>query len=228
MPRFAWLLIPLLLVGVYFLQHNPQSSRAQASLTAAIPVIGGPMAGPQTMFSGLWRVDGNFESTIHIKNSLVVAPVQLTPVLYMADGTEYDLPPVDIPATGTCEVSVNGALAQAPPSARTHLSLYGSAVLRYRGIPTSVSAKIAMLDAPRSLLFSASYKMAMMYGGMSEGTKDAIETLEGLWWRRDPAVGGFVSFANTTAKSVSLNLGRSGGEVHQTGGVRLLTTTAIG
>jgi len=43
-----------------------------------------------------------------------------------------------------------------------------------------VSAKIAMLDAPRSLLFSASYKMAMMYGGMSEGTKDAIETLEGL------------------------------------------------
>ena len=41
-------------------------------------------------------------------------------------------------------------------------------------------------------------------------------------------MGSFVSFANTTAKTVSLNLGRSGGEVHQTGGVRVLTTTAIG
>jgi hypothetical protein len=46
------------------------------------------MKAPQMMFSGLWRVDGNFQSTIHMKNSLVVAPVQVTPVLCMADGTE--------------------------------------------------------------------------------------------------------------------------------------------
>ena len=81
------------------------------------------------------------------------------------------------------------------------------------GLPYSVSAKIAMLDAPRSLLFSASYKTAMMmYGGMSEGTKDAMQTLEGLWWRHDPRVGGFVSFANTTAKTVSLTFQVIGSE----------------
>ena len=182
------------------------------------------MKAPQTIFSGLWRVDSNFESTIHIKNSLVVGPLQVTPVLYMADGTEYDLAPVLVPTTGTTMVSVNRALAQAPPAVQGHLSPYGSAALRYRGLPMSVAGVVDMLDAPRSLLFSASFMMPMMAQGMKAG----MQTLEGLWWRRNPGVGGFVSFANTTAKSVSLNLGRSGGEVHQTGGVRLLTTTAIG
>jgi hypothetical protein len=163
-PRSAWLLIPLPLIGVYLLQHNPHSTRAQARVTRTIPMIGGatnpvqapqmlfsgrsagsagslprpvgvspaidPMQAPQTLFSGLWRVDGNFESMIHIKNSSVVAPVEVTPVLYMADGAEYELPPVIVATTGTSMLSVNRALAQAPPAVRAHLSPYGSAALR--------------------------------------------------------------------------------------------------
>ena len=63
------------------------------------------MQAPQMLFSGLWRVDGSFESMIHIKNSSVVAPVEVTPILYMADGAEHDLPPLTIPTTGTSGVS---------------------------------------------------------------------------------------------------------------------------
>ena len=51
--RFAWLLIPLLLIGVYFLQ---QSTRAQARVTPAIPVVGAPidpMQATEMVFSGL-------------------------------------------------------------------------------------------------------------------------------------------------------------------------------
>jgi hypothetical protein len=211
-PRSAWLLIPLLLIGVYLLQHNPHSTRAQAGVTPAIPMIGGtmdPMQAPQTLFSGLWRVDGNFDSMIHIKNSSVVAPVQVTPVLYMADGAEYELPPVIVATTGTSMLSVNRALAQAPPAVRAHLSPYGSAALRYRGIPMSVVGKIEMLDARRSQLFTASFMRSMMPGGMSKGT---MHTLEGLWWRRDPGVGGFVSFANSTGKTVSVSFQVIGSE----------------
>ena len=54
--RFAWLLIPLLLIGVYFLQHDPQSTRAQARVTPAIPVVGAPidpMQATEMVFSGL-------------------------------------------------------------------------------------------------------------------------------------------------------------------------------
>src|SRR5713226_1700119 len=39
-----------------------------------------------TLYSGLWRTDGSFASTIRIKNVLVVAPMDVTPVLFMADG----------------------------------------------------------------------------------------------------------------------------------------------
>ena len=158
-------------------------------------------------------MDGNFESTIHIKNSLVVAPVQVTPVLYMADGTEYDLPLVNIPTTGTAMVSVNQALAQAPPAVRAHLSPYGSAALRYQGIPMSVTAKIEMLDATRSLLFTASFMRSMVAPGMSKAAmKGATQTLEGVWWRHDPGVGGFVSFANATGKTISVSFQVIGSE----------------
>jgi hypothetical protein len=137
LPRFAWLLIPLLLISFSPVQRNPHLTRAQASaapaqgsLVPVAPAIADAMNAPQVLFSGLWRVDGNFESVIHIKNSSVVAPVEVAPVLYMADGTEYDLPPVIIPTTGTSMLSVNRALAQAPPAVRAHLSPYGSAALR--------------------------------------------------------------------------------------------------
>ena len=211
LSRFAWLLVPLLLFGVYSLQRNPHLTRAQTRVTPGIRVMSGPvdpMKAPQMMFSGLWRVDGNFQSTIHMKNSLVVAPVQVTPVLYMADGTEYDLPPVNVHTTGTRAVNVNRALAQAPPAVRAHLSSYGSAALRYRGLPMTVAGVVDMLDAPRSLLFSASFMMPMM----TQGTTDGTQTLEGLWWRWDSRVGGFVSLANTTGKSVSVTFQVIGSE----------------
>jgi hypothetical protein len=209
LPRFAWLLIPLLLMGVCLLQRSPHWTRAQPSSVPLVPAIADPMKAPQvlfsergagsagvspafdptkaphTLFSGLWRVDANFESTIHIKNSSVVAPVEVAPVLYMADGTEYDLAPVTIPTTGTSMVSVNQALVQAPPALRAHLSSYGSAALRYQGIPMSVTAKIEMLDATRSLLFTASFIRSMIQGGMSKG---GTKTLEGVWWRHDAGV----------------------------------------
>jgi hypothetical protein len=189
-PRFTWLLIPLLLTGVYFHQRNPHLTRAQASPAQAsgtpvvpaiavpvVPLTADPMKRPHVLFSGLWRVDGNFESTIHIENSLVVAPVEVTPVLYMADGAEYDLTPVIVPTAGTSMLSVNEALAQAPPPIRAHLSSYGSAALLYRGLAMSMAAKIEMLDAPRSQLFTASFMRSVMPGGMSKG---AMQTLEGL------------------------------------------------
>jgi hypothetical protein len=73
----------------------------------------------------------------------------------------------------------------------------------------SVVGKIEMLDARRSQLFTASFMRSMMPGGMSKGT---LQTLEGLWWRRDPGVGGFVSFANSTGKTVSVSFQVIGSE----------------
>jgi hypothetical protein len=49
------------------------------------------------LYCGLWRVDNGFVSKIHIKNALIVGPMTVVPVLYMADGTAYELQPMQVP-----------------------------------------------------------------------------------------------------------------------------------
>ena len=105
-----------------------------------------------TMYSGFWRTDGSFVSTIRIKNVLVVAPLDVTPVLFMADGTPYMLPSVHVPVSGVVTVSINDALAAAPQSVASHVSQFGSASLLWSYSSAGhVSAQVAAIDASRSL-----------------------------------------------------------------------------
>jgi len=73
------------------------------------------------LYSGFWRTDGGFVSTIRIKNVLVVAPMDVTPVLFMADGTPYMLSSVHVAVSGVAAVNINDALAAAPSSITSHI-----------------------------------------------------------------------------------------------------------
>lgn len=64
----------------------------------------------QVSYCGLWRTDGNWASTIHVKNMLVTGALDVQPILYMADGTKYELPSVHVAAAGLVNVDVNAAL----------------------------------------------------------------------------------------------------------------------
>jgi len=66
-------------------------------------------------------------------------PNNRNPVLYMADGTEYDLPPIQILAGGVATVNVNDALTNIPPSLAAHGSQFGSAAIQFTGIPSPPS-----------------------------------------------------------------------------------------
>src|SRR5579884_4144542 len=83
---------------------------------------------------GLWRTDAGFKSTIELKNRLVSRAISVTPALFMADGTEYDLPAIGIPASGLRTINVIDALAAAPASIASHISTFGSATVRYTGL----------------------------------------------------------------------------------------------
>jgi hypothetical protein len=56
-----------------------------------------------SLYCGLWRVDSEFVSKIHIKNALIVGPLTVLPVLYMADGAQYSLQPIQVPTAGTAQ-----------------------------------------------------------------------------------------------------------------------------
>ena len=82
----------------------------------------------QRSVGGFCRTDHTFEASIRITNNLSIAPLSVTPILYMADGTEYPLASVQVSQSSVVTVSVNEALAAAPVLLAGHLSNYGSAV----------------------------------------------------------------------------------------------------
>jgi len=128
-----------------------QSNQAQTSGTASTRAQSNKA---YILYSGLWRTDGGFVSTIRIKNVLVVAPMDVVPVLFMADGTPYMLSSVHVAVYGVATVNINDALAAAPASVRGHISQYGSAALIWQySSPGHVTAQLAAIDAFRSLSF---------------------------------------------------------------------------
>jgi hypothetical protein len=203
--RAARLAVPLLaalLLGLVIVESRLGPTWADSEeppLEEPFPVEPDEVGPPVTseLHAGLWRVDGGFVSTIRIKNSLVVAPLEVTPILYMADGTAYTLAPVPLAVSGVATVNVNEALAAVPPEIAEHVSPYGSAALRYT-YPTAghVLGSIEVLDIPRSLIFSYSFSSHLQ-------EEPGTQTLEGVWWRHEPEVGGFLSLANTTASTTA-------------------------
>src|SRR5229473_1424425 len=177
----------------------PRSNPAQASRSASTPAQANKT---YTLYTGFWRTDGSFVSTIRIKNVLVVAPMDVTPVLFMADGTPYMLSSVHLAVSGVATVNLNDALASAPPSIGSHISQFGSAALIYSyPSPGHVTAQVAAIDASRSLSYTYPFVEPMNMPG-----HDSKQILEGLWWKRDKGVTGFVTLSNTTNQQQTATL----------------------
>src|SRR6266581_839833 len=164
---------------------RPQPKRSQAPATKTSAQANKTY----TMYSGLWRTDGGFVSTIRIKNVLVVAPMDITPVLFMADGTPYLLPSVHLAVSGVATININDALATAPSIIASHISPYGSAALIHSySSPGHVSASMAVIDASRSLSYTFPF---------AEPMGDPMpQTLDGLWWKHDAGVTGWIALSN--------------------------------
>src|SRR5258708_4764094 len=103
-------------------------------------------------------------------------PLDITPVIFIADGTPYPLRTVHLAISGVATVNINDALAAAPPSIASHISQYGSAALIYSyPSPGHVTAQVASIDASRSLSFVFPFAESM--------GEPMRQTVEGLWWK---------------------------------------------
>jgi hypothetical protein len=156
-------------------------------------------ASQQTLTSGLWRTDKGFVSTMAIKNVLAKSAVTLTPTLYMADGTAVTLPAIRLAPNASTTINVNRALASTRGEKSDHLTSFGSASLKYTGNPTDIIGSMSLVSARLSLSYVSQMEVLMNQPG-------SPQTLEGLWWRRDAGVGGFLGVSNSTAESKSVAL----------------------
>jgi hypothetical protein len=184
---------------------SPTTQDVGVTTTTSMPEEG------HTLQGGFWRVDGGFVSTIRIKNILVVAPIQVTPTLYMADGTAYPLVSVMVPVSGVATVNINDALKRAPQAIAAHISEFGSLMLVYKyPTPGHVVATLAAIDVPRSLSF-----VYMINETMVMPDDNTLKVLEGLWWRQDRGVHGTLSLSNTTdqPRTATLRVNRQPGDV---------------
>ncbi len=164
-----------------------------------------------TSYCALWRTDAMFRSTVRLKNSLDTLPIDATVTLYMADGTPYALPPVHLASSSVETVDINSALAQAPPAVQPHVSKFGSASVKYRfDWYGAVIASMSILDTARSLEYMPSFLFPAKPAPADESSPPPQQAYDGLWWRYGDSSAGFVALANTTDKSIGVNVDVSG------------------
>jgi hypothetical protein len=203
--RFA----SMVLIGVMFGQH----------LLAQKAIVFRPHKSPTTpqgAEGGFWRSDANFEPILHLKNVLLRTPLTIIPMLYMADGTEYDLAPVHLEPAGVASINIRYALAAISAESGSHVSTYGTVGIRYQWSWPAVLATVQNLDEIQSLTFNTS---------LSTDSKQAHQTanpleqrIDGVWWRPTSASDGFVVLFNAAKilqKAILDLTDKNGGSLYQ-------------
>jgi hypothetical protein len=130
----------------------------------------------------------------------------VTPILYLSNGVRYPLRPVTLQPSGTSIVDINQGLAQ--QGIAPYATLYGYAEIEYQWPWAIVSGRIRNVDAAHSLIFLYELQPALENLAMIEGhaSKQGQQNLEGMWWKYEPGVNGFMAFSNITAKAINASL----------------------
>jgi hypothetical protein len=159
----------------------------------------------QSAEGGLWRTDGTFSPTFMLKNALEQTPMKVTPVLYMADGTEYDLPQVQLDPAGVAMINVVTALQSAPSNVQGHISTYGSAGIRFQWPWPAVFGAMLNRDQVRSLVYQTHLDKDANFTH-DPNAPQLAQALEGTWWKVEPGVTGFMSLTNTSLTPINVSV----------------------
>ncbi|MGH9481422.1 MAG: hypothetical protein ACRD1L_04965 [Terriglobales bacterium] len=154
---------------------------------------------------GLWRTDGSYQAVLMLKNTLETSAIAATPVLYLADGTEYDLPPVQLDPAGVAMVDLNTALAGAPAALGPHMSSFGSAAVKSAWPWPAVFAAIRNSDDIRGMLYQSHMEANanLVNRPLTPPTQQLIES---TWWKQDRNVNGFLTLTNASLNPVTASV----------------------
>jgi len=166
-----------------------------------------------TVTGGLWMTDVNFKSFLHVTNNLATDPLTVTPVLYLSNGHRLTLPEVKLSPSGTAVLSINDALQQqgiAPWS-----SLFGYVEVQYEWPWDAICATVRNTDVVHSLVFAFNLRPSLPAEAQDQKSMDSpsgANIAEGMWWKQESGVIGFVALSNTEAHSVTATVEASDNE----------------
>ncbi|HEY1575942.1 MAG TPA: hypothetical protein VGF82_02600, partial [Terracidiphilus sp.] len=175
--------------------HDPIAPRVDKP-GPQTPVPGSTAAGP-------WIVDSHFQSNIYLKNIVETSAITVTPVLHMNDGMAHRLSPVQLEPAGIANIDINASLETLGIVPNATLS--GWVELQYNWAWDPLCAMIRVLDSTRSLIFTFGFGTPESMAPQSQHLSGKQIT-EGMWWKEEPKVTGFVALANTTSKAITARL----------------------
>ena len=165
--------------------HRPIPQPAPS--THNIPAV------PRSMVGGYWRIDANYKSVLYLKNSLAMAPLTVTPVLYLSNGVPYTLPNVTLEPSGIATVDINAALQQQGIAPWATLGGYVEVKYTWGWDPLCVT--VHNVDPRHSEIFNFNLRPSAQPSGQSPAVP-----VEALWWKQEPNVGGFLALTNLSSK----------------------------
>jgi hypothetical protein len=140
----------------------------------------------RSMTGGLWMVDANFKSSIYIKNSVKVAPITVTPILYLSNGHRYQLADVNLEPSGTAVVNINQALAD--NGIAPWATLKGYVEIDYKWSWDALCVTVRSVDVLHSVIFSYNLQPAAAPDAQTQIGAFQPRILEGIWWKHEPGI----------------------------------------
>jgi len=168
-----------------------------------------PPAAAQSATGALWMTDGNFKSTAYLSNMLKEDPLTVTPVLHLANGVAYPLDSVTLAPSGTAAIDINKSLAK--QGVAPYATLSGYVEVQYKWAWPAICGSVWNVDTTHSLIFVYSLRppapsFAPQNTQGANGSSEAQQTLEGMWWKQEPNVSGFVGLSNLTGRAISASV----------------------
>jgi hypothetical protein len=171
------------------------------------PVKWAPPATTRSMVGGFWMTDANFKSSIQIKNVVETDSVKVTPVLYLSNGKRYPLREVALEPSGTAVVSVNDALKEL--SIAPWATLFGYVEVEYHWLWDPVCVTVVSIDTVHSVIFTTGLRPSLPSNPKTKVWMAGVprsQLIEGMWWKQEANVSGFVALSNTTERVLDVSL----------------------
>src|SRR5579864_2456180 len=207
--KSVWFTIAISLLAVTAFAQQP---KVLAPHRPVPPLVKnpGPLRLPlvqRSMVGGLWMTDANFKSSIILRNNLKTNSLRVTPILYLGNGRKYVLKDVTLEPSGTATISVNDGLAEQGIS--SWATLFGYVEIQYTWAWDAMCVTVQSVDVVHSLIFTDFLKPAQSNTATHSLTQSAAQSInvsEGMWWKQEPNVSGFVGLSNISPQPIHAKL----------------------
>jgi len=151
-------------------------------------------------------IGANFKSSLYLRNDVKTDPITVSPILYLSNGVQYTLPPVKLEPAGTAVVDINQALAA--QGLAPYATLSGYVELQYQWPWGAICATVRNIDTVHSLIFIYGLQPPIddsLAKKSAEATQQG-HIFEGMWWKQETNVTGFVALSNITGKGINVTV----------------------